>query len=150
MKKDFKSHVQSLSAKEIILAMVRGLENPKVKVDMGTFGYDDDNGVCYGCAATNTICEISGHTFKPGEIFFTSDRATAVNTNLSFLDNFERAINALRQGDVDEYNSIAERYGFSLIEDTIGISMPSICVLDTNYTQQQLDIYRLLAFSQPE
>jgi hypothetical protein len=34
----FDEKVRSMSAKEIIMAMVNGLKNPAVKVDMGSFG----------------------------------------------------------------------------------------------------------------
>ena len=38
----FKQKVQSMTAKEIIMAMVEGLKNPVVKVDTGTFGEERD------------------------------------------------------------------------------------------------------------
>ena len=36
-------------------AMCDGLEARHVEIDFSTFGERDENGVCYGCAATNTI-----------------------------------------------------------------------------------------------
>lgn len=56
---NFKETVQKMTIKEIILAMVNGLKKEHVKVDFNYFGYVAPNGICYGCAATNAICEIT-------------------------------------------------------------------------------------------
>lgn len=68
---NFKQKVQSMTAKEIIMAMVESLiPPPLIKVDMGTFGTTEitkpatkflgwtlrkAESICFGCAATNTI-----------------------------------------------------------------------------------------------
>lgn len=51
------SKIRSLTPKQVIMSMVEGLKNPKTKISMSTFGYQE-GGVCYGCAATNTLCQI--------------------------------------------------------------------------------------------
>jgi len=47
--------IKSLTPKEVIMAMVEGLQNPKTKIKMSTYGYKDGNNICYGCAATNCL-----------------------------------------------------------------------------------------------
>lgn len=56
---NFKEKIRNLTAPEIIRAMVEGLKNPAVKIQMATFG-TVANGVCYGCAATATIAHLMG------------------------------------------------------------------------------------------
>jgi len=149
---NFEKKIKSMSAKQIILAMVRGLESKHVKVRMNTFGeYDYMNEICYGCAATNTICEITGVKFKNNIIEDRGSRSRKVGSSRFFIQAFEEAIDMLRQGGIDLYNKIAASAGFALIENTIsaldGFGLP---ILGDQYTEADLDFYRLLAFSQPD
>lgn len=126
--------VQGMTAKEIIIAMVQGLRNPMTIIDMGDFGYRRE-GVCYGCAATNTICSLMEDTehLMPKEgcrVYFEP-----------IVNDFESAINDLRKGDIEGYNF----YGFAQIKEVEGIELP---YLATNYTQEELDIYEQLANAQ--
>lgn len=82
--------IKLMTAKEIILAMVDSLKNPVTKVLMSTFGFKE-NGICYGCAATNTICKLGGLDpyIELGER--DSKRRKYVNNSI-FLNYFEEAI----------------------------------------------------------
>ena len=84
-------------------------------------------GKCYGCAATNFICEVSGVQFNDVSIDCVEDRAIKINTDVDFLDYLESAIDYLREGNVKDYNRIARSieiaeinvpYGFNLLPIT--------------------------------
>ena len=146
---NFKEKVQSMTAKEIILSMVEGLEKPKVKVDMNYYGHTQptfyffglfSNTECFGCAATNAICKISGVTFDKINIGSTSARAEAVGSDTVFFNAFEYAINALRCNDIEYYNQTAANIGIAKI-----VKHVSLPYLTNKYTKVQLDQYRLLA-----
>ena len=148
----FQEKVKSMTGAEIIMAMVKGLEKPVVNVNMEYFGAVREEKtffgffkkkVCYGCAATNTICTISGVNLNQKNIFSLSRRANAVKSDVDFLRGFERAINCLRLGSVQSYNSIARSIDIATLSETV--ELPH---LDTNYTQQELDVYKELAATQ--
>ena len=142
--KTFEEKVRAMSAKQIIMAMVNGLKHPKVEIDMTTFG-TKHRGICYGCAATNVVCKISGKTFTSDNIVFTTDRAKLINSNLHFLDSFEMAIDNLRSGSISGYNYIAERNDFALIKYNINTELPC---LHTHDYKDNLKPYIELAKSQ--
>jgi len=52
--------IKSMTAKEHIMNMVEGLRNPMTVINMDTFGEKREDGVCFGCAATNSICRLIG------------------------------------------------------------------------------------------
>jgi len=166
----FKEKVQSMTAKEIILAMVDGLENPLVRVNMDTYGYKDSQGFCFGCAATNTICKIGGikdlkqlefddediEPDVPGilkRFNFPEDSVLRIwslweipdaHEDSLFLRGFETAIDALRQGLIEEYNYYAGEHGFAQITPTTEIQP-----LHTKNYRQRLHQYKTLAENQP-
>jgi|SRR5690606_1653433 len=113
----FEEKVRAMSAKEIIMAMVNGLKKQHVVVDMITFGRVCD-GICYGCAATNTICEISGHAMGSHEIHNTVYRAKFCGGDMWFVSQFEDAIDCLRRGEIYGYNYLVEPIGVATIKDT--------------------------------
>ena len=140
----FKEKVQSMTAKEIIMAMVEGLQNPSIKVDMDTFG-SVKGGICFGCAATNTVCKISGKVFDGYNIWDVIDRGILINSNPDFLDSFESAIDALRHGGTtDVYNSYAKDVGFATIE----YNSDKLPHLTNSYTTANLQEYINLANAQ--
>lgn len=138
----FKQTVQQMTAKEIIMAMVNGLEKEHVKVNMDTYG-GFRNGVCYGCAATNAICEIAGVTFDDPQILSTDGRARFISTDYDFIDNFECAINHLRSGYIEDYNEMAKYIGIAEI-DSHGMNM-ALPELETHNYKENLHHYIRLA-----
>lgn len=133
---DFKEKVQSMTGKEIVMAMVNGLENRHVPVDMSTFG-DIRDGVCYGCAATNTICEISGkkqNLIGSWLVMEESDRLGEICKDVLFISNFESAIDYLRMGEIGLYNDLARRYEFALLPIPDFGSLPYLSI--ENYIVQ--------------
>ena len=113
----FEEKVRSMSGADIINAMCDGLEREWARVQMASFG-GSINGVCYGCAATNTICQIVGRSFDKHEIEWRSNRKDAIKCDYDFLGEFERAIDALRLGEIGIYNSIADEIGIAQIHET--------------------------------
>lgn len=158
----FKEKVQSLSAKEIILSMTDALKIPPIiKIRMNSYGdVEEKKGFlglfkkkfCVGCAATNTICKIGNIKFTTGNIGSLSSRASALGETASegirFVDNFETAINFLRQGDIDNYNYCADNYEFSKIAHPEGWKN-NLPTLEDDYTNEQLIPYIKLAEAQP-
>lgn len=140
---NFKEKVQAMTAKEIIMAMVNGLQNPATDVvAMGTYGEVNDY-ICYGCAATNTICNIAGVTnLKP--IFDCHTYMSFGSRNVTFLYIFERAINYLRCGDIGGYNAYARVTGIAIIKWD-GDKLPC---LDNESYLENLDAYIVLAEAQ--
>lgn len=119
---NFKAKVQSMTGKEIVMSMVNGLRKRWVEIDMNSYGYKDERGVCFGCAATNTICEIIGRVPElqwdalipsvTGQL----QRYNSIDyNNHKFISKFERAMDSLRMGQIADYNVYATKYGFSVL-----------------------------------
>lgn len=113
----FEDKVRAMSGKEIVMAMVNGLKKEWVKVDMATFGTTDSCGTCYGCAATNAVCEIAQIKPKYLDDGSWEDDAKIFNSEPGFLEAFEAAIDKLRMGDIIMYNSIANKMQFSKLKE---------------------------------
>lgn len=117
MEDSFKTKVLSMTTKELVLAMINGITKQHVELDFGLFGYYK-NEICFGCAATNTICEITGTTFTKDFISCNEDRAKFIETDKNFLKDFEIAIDYLRQGSIKRYNGMAKFMGISQINSS--------------------------------
>lgn len=82
------------------------------KIEMMTFGSVDrinQNKVCFGCAATCAVQEISGKNLTPAmfrNCYYKDDWVTATSENLNFhrlqLRDFEFAINSFRIGQPED------------------------------------------------
>ena len=150
MKKEltFEEKVRKMSAKAIILAMVKSLTIPPlIAIDMGTFGSVKRRGgkkICYGCAATNTICQISGKVFDSENIQWSSRRANFVNANEWFLIDFEEAIDNLRIGDITRYNDRAKDLYIAKIKYLKKWKIELPCIYN-GYTNKDLIPYKQLA-----
>ena len=127
-----------MPAEDIIMSMVNGLINPAIKVDMDSFGYSK-HGICFGCAATNAVCHISGKVYN--SISIANKRAEFLGTDTDFLNDFECAIDFLRSGNLSAYNLLAAAIGVKTIEDW-DIDLPW---LGNDYTQEDLQAYINLA-----
>lgn len=125
---------------DVLEVMIEGLKNPVTKIDMSTFGKKED-GLCYGCAATNAVCQIIGVSddkLNKLEDNFLADIITDYR-GFTVVYTFEAAVDALRKGNLLEYNSrIVCRYsGTSLshlkYKGDMNVFLPSL-ETDT-YTQ---------------
>lgn len=141
---NFKEKVQAMTGKEIIMVFVDSLLNPVIRVDMSTYG-SVENGFCYGCAATNTVCKIAGKVFNAANITHEFARAEFIKSDSEFLYYFEVAINSLRKGCLFDYNYYAGRIGISKVRNYAAISLP---YLNNDYTQADLQAYIDLANAQ--
>lgn len=101
------------SYSDIVQAMVDGVRKEWVKIDMGTFGdFRIEKSffglikkkVCYGCAATNTLCQLMGESFSPQNVGDTKLRVGKVNYGITYEDlrEFENAVDHLRSGQIWE------------------------------------------------
>lgn len=137
----FKEKVQAMTGKEILGAMIAGLQKEWVKVDMTTFG-EAKYGICYGCAATNAVFEITGvpvneDAFYDGKAIINGVRPEYIGTEIGFLEIFEKAVDKLRCGHIDGYNEEASRGIFAQL------SLPEIPLpyLTTEYWRENLKYY---------
>lgn len=138
--KKFKETVQSMPAKEILMAMVEGLKEPSCRISMGTYG-DNIDGICYGCAATNTTARIAGIDLTPDNI--NQHKRGKELEDVEFVNRFEDAIDSLRSGFIGIYNAVARTNGFAQIKDDKRFyDMP---VLNDNDYYLHLDKYIELA-----
>lgn len=143
----FERRVKAMSAKGIIMSMVKALKHPPIiNIDMDTFGMvrlstqNRSRTTCFGCAATNTICQISGKKFTARNINYVSTRAEFVNADEDFLDDFEDAVDYLRRGNIHGYNEVARELGIA----EIGRHM-CLPILENDYTNEDLEPYIELA-----
>jgi hypothetical protein len=85
-----------------IRAMVAGIKTQAKRKDfninMDSFGGFNGSTLCYGCAATCTIQEITHINLTPSTIVPGSTRAEALSFDRHQLSKFERAIDGMRQG----------------------------------------------------
>lgn len=114
----FEEKVKSMTGKQIMQAMIDGLSKPWVTVNMDTYGSVGTERygflklrkkqVCFGCAATNTICEINNAVFSVDQIKLVRRRADFIESDMDFLSDFEDALDYLRLGDVPGFNGLVQ------------------------------------------
>lgn len=120
----FKDNIAAMTGAELVQSMINGLRHRWVHFDANTFGKADypscgsDDVILYGCPACNLECEVHTGAFDANSIGDRKTRATflgittkgcsGVRPDENWLENFEMAINDLRQGDITGYNSYAE------------------------------------------
>jgi len=109
---------QLKSISDIVDTMIKGLKKEWVKIDMNTYG-DLVDDVCFGCAATNTLCELMQEPFTENNIVEYKRRGKMGLTE-SELDSFEEAINDFRCS-----NIILFLYNLGKIKNLLSFSLPS-------------------------
>ena len=137
----FEEKVKAMTAKEVIDLMVDSILNPVIKLDLGTYGQVRGR-ICYGCAATNAVCKISGVVFDETNIK-EWHHAEAVNAPFGFVSHFEDAIDTLRSGGFRYYNGIANKIGMAQIN--FEGFRERLSYLDNDFTAAELDVYKRLA-----
>lgn len=123
---NFEQKVKSLKNYEIVELMVESLKNPVCEVRMTTFGNSNEEGVCFGCAATQLVQHLSGVKFTSDNIRFINDRSEHISCDYRFLDFFEKAIDALRYGLIDLYNYQAKKIEISLMPTEYPYELPEL------------------------
>jgi hypothetical protein len=121
---NFVTTVRAMPIADIVHAMVAGLNRRWVKVNMTSFGHVDEDGTCYGCAATNAICQIKGQKIGPeylvGDCEIQHARFLGLgdtDDNVKFVGDFESAIDCLRQGGIRDYNKFARKHKFAILPE---------------------------------
>jgi hypothetical protein len=129
MNMKFRDAVLALDARGVIELLIKSIESPMIELEMLSFGNvkyttNPSNGVqahCYGCAATNAICHIMNESIPADNIISITKRVNwlfgdeSSNNNYIFVDRFEDAFDALRKGDLDNYNFNACTIGMAEI-----------------------------------
>ena len=143
--KNLVDNIQSMTAKEIILSMVDALRNPVTEIHMTTFGVKI-NGICFGCASTNTICKLAN--IDPFDnLYMEMFRRYNLNNDIPLeatFWRFEQSIDFLRTGNIEGYNDQAERGGFATIKKYPEERLPW---LHNDYTKRELQLYEDFANS---
>jgi hypothetical protein len=150
--KEVAARIQTMTAKEVILSMVSGLRKKHTEINMDTYG-KIENGVCYGCAATNCIIEIAE---GEKDWYFPNDTRLTISSFIQPIDlvaasvivHFETAINYLRQGDIGIYNEYEDYINIPTIH--VPVDFPELPLLENDYTEEDLLVYEQLANAQPE
>ena len=144
----FEEKVYSLSEADVIRLMVDSLRNPACKINMDTFGLVE-NGICFGCAATNTIarlCEIKSIEPKHIEGYRPESMARYLTKNpldVRLIIDFETMINELRSGS-EEYQYVEGDvipYELGNKEFKFPKSPKHLPILHTDFTEFQLEKY---------
>jgi len=108
-------------------AMIDGLkfqsQRKDFRVDMSTFGDFSDlgnrgNPVCFGCAATCTVQQLSKVNFTDSQINSLKERSRLTIRDSDDLDRFEYAIECARLGDlISIFDYMGARASRELIDD---------------------------------
>lgn len=122
---NFEQKVRSLKNYEIVELMVESLKNPVCEVDMGSFGRYE-NGICFGCAATQLVQHLSGVKFTSNSILSPRNRSQFMKCDYFFLLTFEKAIDALRVGDTSFYNLCAREINIERIPSDYPYELPPL------------------------
>ena len=141
-KSKFQLKVESMTGKEILLAMIESLENPMLQINMNTFGSYSE-GICFGCAATNTICKLRGKRFSPTTIIGRTERANVLHVSEYFLYHFEEAIDSLRGGNILYYNDMMPNNQINCKQNSRVYALYELLpVLRNTYTKEDLQKYK--------
>jgi hypothetical protein len=130
-------------------AMIEGLETQSKRgdfeIDMGRYGASAGD-ICFGCAATCTVQQITGKNLDTHCINDTYDRASALDMNEYDLRMFECVINDLRCGTIHSlviyFDKAAEVQ--PIIRELI-YTVSLLNPLHSDTWQQNLEPYRDLA-----
>lgn len=89
---------------QALLTMCDGLEmtldNPNYRVDMTKFNWINEEGVCYGCAATYCALKLTNSQLS-NILYQREERARILNTSYKDIMEFEYAIDGARVGFLD-------------------------------------------------
>jgi len=120
------------SISDIVDTMIKGLNKEWIEINMTTFGELHD-GVCFGCAATNTLCELMQESFNDNTIY---DRTNKFNYGITEieLNTFESSIDCLRCG-----NLIGFLEYLKLIEHLFNFKLPTLEEIE--YIQELPKLY---------
>jgi hypothetical protein len=140
------------SVSDIILAMTEGLKKEWVKIDMQTYGAVYKK-VCFGCAATNTLCQLMGEPFNASNINNLKSRREKVNFGIDWytLKVFEMSLDNLRLGRSREFIhhliEIEKEIGIKIETDRLISIMNKINLpeLDTDDYKKNLHFYEKIA-----
>ena len=146
---NFEETVRSLKVSDFIFAMVEGLANPKIKIDMGCYGRVVE-GKIHGCAATAAIIQL----YPSIETSIKSCAEQGFRTpfypfEYEFISYFEDIFDYMRYGNIsgDIFTNVNRK--LSLISLPY-LQIPSslegkLPYLGDDYTKEQLELYTQLA-----
>lgn len=117
---------KALKPSEIIMAMVNGLRNPTLPVNMNYYVSLDFNKNCVGCAAANAICKIDGIGAEEASLGYKVNSLQQHFKNSNFISAFEVAVNNLRLGQIVLCNQDLSLIGLGPILHKPGIKLPKL------------------------
>jgi hypothetical protein len=141
---------------QLIDIMIKGLENPKLAVDMWVYCAFYDN-MCVGCAATNTLFELTDYTKEEVNSYMRNisgaddfyHLATVVDANTKVITYFEYAVNALRIGDFSQSTAYLFHMHQEIINvyETRKVKLKRITVPDDILDKLANDYYSLSSYN---
>lgn len=144
-KKEIEAKIKSLTPKEMIMFMVSGLRNRHTIIAMSTYGYKNQDGICYGCAATNTLCELGLDKEKLGS--YSGGHGFHHRYSSQIVSRFENLIDYLRNGEENNlsgFNNACDGFKLKNLKLKFGFGEKLPC-LEDNYTEEQLQVYERFA-----
>lgn len=148
---NFTDKVCAMTATELIMAMVSGLRNKHINLDMSIVAQIRDQKK-YGDATTSTTIEILGYDpFNWDKITDKTQRKWAIYSSGCtskddwFYENYENAINLLRSGNIVQYNDRARIVGMP--EIPLPLKKGVIAEYLWNVQEYQLRLWEKLAYS---
>lgn len=153
---DIIEKIKNLTPKEFVLSMVNGLRKRHTKIDMTTYGFKvliiGEEGVCFGCAATNTLCELG---LSPQKLPSIDSRRVGFSVNFDeknelFILEFESIVDKFRKG-FQSQHSLIHFNDLWLVGDFTHLKFPVTDIneelppLDDDYTDEDLNIYERFA-----
>ena len=134
--------MQTAKLSDYIDLMVKALENPKIKVNMSHYGTVID-GFCFGCAATNALCELSEKVFDETNIINEKSRAEFLGYDQNALSYFEVIIDKIRDGQYfSGIAAILTKFNPATKRD---YTYPKLKRLKSDYTLQELIPFKELS-----
>lgn len=125
------------SFSDYVQIMIDGLKKEWVRVSMDTFGlYYEEGGLCFGCAATNALCQLMNEPFDKYSISSTNERWKKFNRGILFsdFDILESSFDKLRLGYIlSTVNRLKE------IENILAFKVPSFEEVDPPYMLPEMD-----------
>lgn len=131
----------SIALQGMVDGLLKQSKRKGFKINMNTYGVDDFK-ICYGCAATCTVQQITKHNFKPGEIWLRSHRSQALNVEFDDLYAFEHAVNEARFGDMTKLFVYCDALGFYL--SNFGWIDYQFQLMDENWQEQLPAVRRVI------
>lgn len=149
-KAEIEDKIKNLTPKQMIMAMVDGLRKRHVCITMSSYGFIDNDNICYGCAATNALCELGCNSTELPSFNSEDGQGFSEGGLFQMISNFESLVDTLRNGGehilfFNCFNSNCRDYKLQNLKLKFFGFEEELPYLGDNYTEEQLQVYERLA-----